>query len=84
MYTNIYMYEFRVNRRKLSTFTHSNLIAGVDIGVKSRAVRGARGALATASENTEATKKSYKMDFNNIFANINNVKPGCRKCGAAR
>ena len=78
------MYEFRINHRKLSTFAHSNLIAGVDIGVKSRAARGARGALATASENTEATKKSYKMDFNNIFANISNVKPGCRKCGAAR
>ena len=78
------MYEFRVSRRKISTFSHSNIIAGVDMSIKNRAVRGARGALATASENTELTKKSYKMDFNNIFANINNVKPGCRKCGAAR
>ena len=78
------MYEFRVSRRKFSTFSHSNLIAGVDMSPKSRAARGARGARAAASENSEVTKKSYKMDFNNIIANINNVKPGCRKCGAAR
>ena len=78
------MYEFRVNRRNLPTLTHSNFIAGVDMSPKSRAARGARGALAAASENAEVSKKSYKMDFNNIFANINNVKPGCRKCGGAR
>ena len=78
------MYEFRVNRRNLPTFTLSNFINSVDMSPKSRAARGARGAIAAASENTEVTKKSYKMDFNNIFANINNVKPGCRKCGAAR
>lgn len=78
------MYEFRINHRKLSTHSNSNLIAGVDIMAKSRAARGSRGTVATASENTEASKKSYKMDFNNIFANINNVKPGCRKCGGAR
>lgn len=78
------MYEFRVNRRNLPTLTLSNFINSVDMSPKSRAARGARGTLAAASENTEVTKKSYKMDFNNIFANINNVKPGCRKCGGAR
>jgi hypothetical protein len=78
------MYEFRLSRRKLSTFTNSHLVAGLDISGKSRAARGNRGALAAASENTEITKKSYKMDFNNIFANINNVKPSCGKCGGVR
>lgn len=78
------MYEFRVNRRNLPKLTLSNFINSVDMIPKSRAARGVRGTLATASETTEVTKKSYKMDFNNIFANISNVKPGCRKCGAAR
>ena len=80
------MYEFTIGRRNFPKLKHSNFIVNANTNVitRSRAARGARGVGAIASESTASTHKSYKMDFNNIFANINNVKPGCRKCGAAR
>lgn len=28
----------------------------------------------------QGTTTNYSLNFQNMFANINNVKPGCRKC----
>jgi hypothetical protein len=73
--------EFRLRRVILPTFNYDVSLPNNQSPVHTRAARGVRGALAVGGANGD---KKYKMDFKNMIANVNNVKPGCRKCGGAR
>lgn len=71
------MIEFRLKRLILPQMTYDTTSVNVTTHSHTRAARGQRGTQAIASEND---LKKYNMNFKNMIANVNNVKPGCRKC----
>jgi hypothetical protein len=71
------MLEFRVARQGMPSFIQQNTTWDNKTAI---AVRKARQEAAVNAEKSGVPKQSYGVQFNNMFANINNAKAGCRSC----
>ena len=66
------MFEFRVARNRMPAFIKDSTSWDNAAAVKAHArAKEVRSTVA---------RTNYTLDFNNMFKNINNVKPGCRSC----
>jgi hypothetical protein len=71
------MLEFRVARKGMPTFIQNKTTWE---NKTANAVRQVRQQAAAEAEKNGTPKPTYPLNFQNMFLNINNTKPGCRSC----